>query len=129
MGPWNSEATTQCPADKRFPKFYEAFKANEYLQCLDRRDVVQIFCTRAKHTLLQSGWASHGWFYFTVWGRRQIGSKCCSTAEEWPLNVTHGGLQCPGPYSVEGDKCAMSMEANPLHIFSGKPCSGNDTRL
>ncbi|GFO30684.1 hypothetical protein PoB_005718900 [Plakobranchus ocellatus] len=44
-----------------FPRFYEACKARDYLQCLPRSDAVQIFRARAKHTLLLADRARHGW--------------------------------------------------------------------
>ncbi|GFO44810.1 hypothetical protein PoB_007131500 [Plakobranchus ocellatus] len=45
-------SAAQLSNDDQFPHFHEAHKAGDYLQGLSRKDAVQIFRTRAKHTLL-----------------------------------------------------------------------------
>ncbi|GFN84234.1 ribonuclease h [Plakobranchus ocellatus] len=45
-------SVAQLSNEERFPHFYEAYKAGNYLQSLPRSDAVQIFRERAKHTLL-----------------------------------------------------------------------------
>ncbi|GFO05991.1 reverse transcriptase [Plakobranchus ocellatus] len=52
---------TQLSIDERFPRFYEAYKAGDYLQGLPRlSDAVQIFRARARHTLLLADRSPHG---------------------------------------------------------------------
>ncbi|GFN84963.1 RNA-directed DNA polymerase from [Plakobranchus ocellatus] len=48
-------SAAQLSNDERFPHFYEAYKAGDYLQSLPRSDAVQISRARAKHTLLLAG--------------------------------------------------------------------------
>ncbi|GFN85488.1 hypothetical protein PoB_001199400 [Plakobranchus ocellatus] len=70
----------QLSDDERFPQFYEAYKANDYLQGLQRSDAVQIFRARAKHTLLLSDRARQGWSATTV-------CRLCGKQEETALHV------------------------------------------
>ncbi|GFO24167.1 RNA-directed DNA polymerase from [Plakobranchus ocellatus] len=51
---------TQLSNDERFPRFYEAYEASDYLQGLPRSDAVQIFRARVRHMLLLADRARHG---------------------------------------------------------------------
>ncbi|GFO48818.1 RNA-directed DNA polymerase from [Plakobranchus ocellatus] len=69
----------QLSRDERFPRFYEACKGGDYLQCLPRSDAVQIFRARTKHTLLLADRARHGWSATTA-------CRLCGEQEE---TITH----------------------------------------
>ncbi|GFN94041.1 reverse transcriptase [Plakobranchus ocellatus] len=91
----------QLSRDERFPRFYEACKARDYLQCLPRSDAVQIFRTRAKHTLLLADRARHGWSATTA-------CRLCGEREE---TITHVLSECR---EIAGDRLS-GWSARPMN--------------
>ncbi|GFO15062.1 hypothetical protein PoB_004156700 [Plakobranchus ocellatus] len=108
--------------DERFPHFYEAYKAGDYLQSLPRSDAVQIFRARAKHTLLLADRARHGWSATTachLYGEQEetvmhVLSECREVASSgpsgWPDKPVNEILWC-------GDRVVMSMAAKIMRKF------------
>ncbi|GFN79017.1 hypothetical protein PoB_000552300 [Plakobranchus ocellatus] len=75
---------TQLSNDERFPRFYEAYKAGDYLQGLPRSDTVQNFRARAKHTLILADRARHGW----------SATSACRLCGEQEETITHVLSEC-----------------------------------
>ncbi|GFO00517.1 hypothetical protein PoB_002702200 [Plakobranchus ocellatus] len=71
---------------------WSTYKANDYLQGLNRSDAVQIFRAKAKHTLLLSDRARHGWPSNTAW-------SLCGERKETVLHVLSecGKMYCDRP--------------------------------
>ncbi|GFN78876.1 Pol polyprotein [Plakobranchus ocellatus] len=84
-------SAAQLSNDERFPNFYEAYKAGDYLQSLPRSDDVQIFRARAKHTPILADRARHGWSATTAFvfaGNRKKGlCMSCPNAGKWSVTA------------------------------------------
>ncbi|GFO19799.1 hypothetical protein PoB_004630400 [Plakobranchus ocellatus] len=107
---------------ERFPHFYEAYKAGDYLQSVPRSDAVQIFRARAKHTLFLADRARHVWSATTacrLCGEQEetvqhVLSECWEVAGDrpsgWPDKPANEILWC-------GDRVAMSTAAKIMRMF------------
>ncbi|GFO23799.1 RNA-directed DNA polymerase from [Plakobranchus ocellatus] len=115
-------SAAQLSNDDRFPHFYEAYKAGDFLQGLPKSDAVQIFRARAKHTLLLADLRRYGWSATTacrLCGEREETieddlSECREVAGDrpsgWPDKPVNKILWC-------GDRVAMSMAAKKMQKF------------
>ncbi|GFO32029.1 hypothetical protein PoB_005853400 [Plakobranchus ocellatus] len=94
-------SAAQCSKDKRAPKFYEAFKANVYLQCLHRLGV-----TQCKFFMQERGTHSSRQIESNTVGLPQLCVVCaanekrrfrmfCPNAVKWPMSAPHDRLSSP----------------------------------
>ncbi|GFO37318.1 hypothetical protein PoB_006382300 [Plakobranchus ocellatus] len=120
--PWNSGVRRSYLMMRDTPKFYEAFKANKYLQCVHRSDAVQIFPAKVRPTLLLLDRAGLGWFATTV----------CRLCVEREGSVPHvlaecfeSASVCPSVWAAMSlndilwrqDRVAMKAEVNMIEMF------------
>ncbi|GFO05078.1 hypothetical protein PoB_003158300 [Plakobranchus ocellatus] len=115
-------SAAQLSNNERFPHFYEAYKAGNYLQSVPRSDAVQTFRASAKYTLLLANRARHGWSATTVsrlCGEQEetdqhVLSECRDVADDrpskWPDKSANEILWC-------GDRVAMSTAAKSMRKF------------
>ncbi|GFO43126.1 multiple epidermal growth factor-like domains 10 [Plakobranchus ocellatus] len=120
---------TQLSNDERFPRFYEAYKAGDYLQGLPRSDTVQIFRARARHMLLLADRARHGWSATTACRlcgeQKETVSHVLSECRE-VVGDRHRGWRAVPVNEILwcGDRLAKSTATKIIGYSSEEPCGG-----